>query len=197
MRLSILQIVLFMLTMVSSTISRSVPDPEHERRGSNSAVALSKRDNTALDTRQLEEGALGAIFLITFLSTLIANKIHQSTATVVPTPSDPNQSAISMLQSAANQLAANTDKSSVAVRLFVPQFPINWDGVLGQDWGTSLLTINAAEGQSVWNYYWVTTGTITVNTPNFANDVVLGGASMTTQDPNNPNLWTINIVRHS
>ncbi|KDR77649.1 hypothetical protein GALMADRAFT_209929 [Galerina marginata CBS 339.88] len=103
------------------------------------------------------------------------------------------------LQTSLNDLKVeNSQKqngfSAIAVRFGKLQLPIAWDGVLGQDWGHTVITMDASDGQSLWDYYWVKSGKITVTSGNLSNDLVIGGAYFTARNPQNPNAWTITIV---
>ena len=60
-----------------------------------------------------------------------------------------------LLQDSLNQFKTNNQQSGspisgVAIWLFIPQTSINWDGVAGQDWGSNWVTVNAAEGTSMY-----------------------------------------------
>ncbi|KAF8148292.1 hypothetical protein B0H34DRAFT_737740 [Crassisporium funariophilum] len=199
MKLSSISVLLFALTSVSSTVTRSIPEPMSERRGSDKQMVSVGSEHVSVDKRQAEAVpfVIAGIAIGTMVLGWALSQLKSTTVTVNPAPSDP-QTALEIMSKAVADLrsqssAAGTRFSGVAVRFGVPQIPV-WDGIIGQDWGTSIMTVNAAEGQSLWNFYWVTTGTITVNTPNVSNDMVIGGAYMSAQDPNGQNLWRFTIV---
>jgi hypothetical protein len=133
--------------------------------------------------------------LFHFLSDVIAQKAPQTTVEL----NNPSDTAVQLLQTSLTELKADNSQkqngfSAIAVRFGKLQFPVVWDGVPGQDWGHTVITMDASDGQSLWDYYWVRSGKITVTTSTLSQDVAVGGAYYTSRDPQNPNASTITIV---
>ncbi|KDR68166.1 hypothetical protein GALMADRAFT_146649 [Galerina marginata CBS 339.88] len=123
------------------------------------------------------------------------NKIAQSKVEVKA--NNPSQTGIELLRGALNDIQADNGRkhngySVMAVRTFKAQVPA-WDGLPGPDWGHTFMTMNGSDGPTTWDYYYYRTGHITVDTTDFAHDVVIVGNALVDHNAQSPTLYTISL----
>ncbi|PPQ71350.1 hypothetical protein CVT26_011987 [Gymnopilus dilepis] len=158
MKLFILHVFLLLLTSARSAFAGVIPDSDFGRRESKEGEIDAMDENMALDARAAQLPVVPIVIAALAIGNIVLGQtLHtlktKGAAEVRPPSNDkeasnnPPLSASELLQKSVNWVSQNSDFSAVAIRGGVST-SVGFDGDFGKDWQSSVVTIDAAEGQS-------------------------------------------------